>query len=111
MIRRTVLLNAAIAGALDTASFLARRPRLFRDSPGRAAGSAAFLAAWVALAALAWREKQADSTSPATKGVAGALFAGNAAMLAVHLRHHIASPRVFLGAASSAVALAAAALR
>ena len=47
---------AAVAGAIDTAQFLARRPALFREAPGRAAGSVAFLGAWVALAACGARD-------------------------------------------------------
>ncbi len=38
--------------------------------------------------------------------LAGAVVGANAAMLAVHLRHRINSPRVFAGAALSAAALA-----
>jgi hypothetical protein len=40
-----------------------------------------------------------------TVALAGAVAAGNAGMLAVHLRRRVASPRVFAGAALSAVAL------
>ena len=109
MIRRTLLLTAALAGSADTAVFLARRPGLFREAPSRAAGSAAFLAGWGVLSGLAWRDRHRDRTAPATVAVAGLLFAGNAAMLAVHLRHRIASPRVFIGASAGAVALVAAA--
>jgi hypothetical protein len=96
--------SAAIAGAADTAAFLAQRRQLFRDAPGRAYGSAAFGALWVALAAASIAERSRAST--ATVALAGAVAAGNAATLAVHLRHRIASPRVFAGAALSAVALA-----
>jgi hypothetical protein len=42
----------------------------------------------------------------ATTALAGAVAVGNAAMLAIHLRHKVANPRVFAGAALSAVALA-----
>ena len=103
----TLTLPAALAGAADTALFLARRPALFREAPGRAAGSLVFLAGWLGLAAAA-RTREPGRAAPA---LAGALLAGNAAMLAVHLRHRIASPRVFLGTALSAVALAASARR
>ena len=50
---RFLTLPAALGGAADTALFLARRPGLFRESPVRAAGTAGFLGAWVALAASA----------------------------------------------------------
>ena len=99
-------LPAALAGAADTAYFLVRRPRLFREAPGRAAGSVVFLTGWLGLAAAAAR---GDRGRGVTTTLAGALLAGNAAMLAVHLRHRIANPRVFAGTALSAVALAASA--
>jgi hypothetical protein len=108
MIRRTAIYNAAITGGLDTAQFLLRRPQLFKDNPGRAAGSVAFLAAWIALAASAARDKNSDGSSMLTTGLSAALLAGNAGMLAVHLRHGISSPRVFVGTACSAIALAGA---
>jgi hypothetical protein len=95
--------RAAVAGTLDIAVFLAQKPQLFREAPGRAVGSAAFGALWLTLAVRTALEETPDN---ATVAFAGALAAGNAAMLAVHLRHRIMSPRVFAGAALSAVALA-----
>lgn len=96
--------TAALSGATDTIVFLAQRPRLFRDAPGRALGSAAFAGAWLALAAASAIERPRPGAT--TVVLAGTVAAGNAAMLAIHLRHRIASPRVFAGAALSAVALA-----
>jgi hypothetical protein len=96
--------RAALAGAADTAIFLAQRGEMFRDARARAFGSAAFGALWLALAASSAAERQRPGN--ATVAPAGAVAAGSAAMLAVHLRHHVASPRVFAGAALSAVALA-----
>ncbi|MGH7721623.1 MAG: hypothetical protein ACRENL_02155 [Candidatus Dormibacteria bacterium] len=95
--------GAALAGTVDTAVFLAQRPGLFRKAPGRAVGSAAFGALWLTLAT-----RTALERTPATPtlALAAVVAAGNAAMLAVHLRHRIMSPRVFAGAALSAVALA-----
>ena len=95
---------AAIAGAADTAAFLAQRPELFAQARGRAFGSAALGVLWVALAATSAAERSRPGA--ATLALAGAVAAANAAMLTVHLRHRIASPRVFAGAALSAVALA-----
>ena len=95
---------AAVAGAADTVVFLAQRPGLWGEARGRATGSAGFAALWLALAATSAAERQRPGT--ATLVLAGTVAAGNAAMLAVHLRHHIASPRVFAGAALSAMALA-----
>jgi hypothetical protein len=94
----------ALAGAADTAVFLGQRPELFSDARGRAAGSVAFGGLWLALAASSALQRPRPRT--ATIALAGTVAAANAAMLAVHLRHRIASPRVFAGAALSAMALA-----
>lgn len=104
MVRTTAA--AALLGAADTGAFLARRPALFREAPSRAWGSAAFLGAWLVLAASAVRD--ADRAGAATLGLAGVLGAGNAAMLAAHVRARVLSPRVFAGAALSGIALAGA---
>jgi hypothetical protein len=93
---------AALLGATDTAVFLGRRPRLFRDSPGRALGSVALMALWLAAAATA-RSRQRD---PRTLATAAVLVAANAGLVAAHLRARISSPRIFAGAALSAVVLA-----
>jgi hypothetical protein len=98
--------TAALAGAADTGAFLARRPQLFRDAPGRAGGSAAVLGLWLAVAASSRRDS--GRTGPLTLALASANAAGQAAMLGVHLRHRIAGPRVWLGAALGGIALGAA---
>lgn len=108
---RYLTLPAAIGGAADTAIFLARRPHLFREAPGRAAGTAGFLAAWLALAASAARDARSGHKSIPTVALSQVLLAGNGAMLAVHLRNKISSPRVFLGAGLSAAATAGAFLQ
>lgn len=95
---------AALAGTADTAIFLAQRPELFAQAPGRAAGSVAFAALWTALTVSAATDGMRSSTR--TTVLAAVVMAGNAAMLAVHLRANIATPRVFAGAALSAIALA-----
>lgn len=105
---RYVTLPAAIGGAADTAVFLARRPKLFLEAPDRAGGSAGFLAGWLALTAFAARDAVTGRKSIPTVAVSQLLLAGNAAMLAVHLKNHISNPRVFLGAALSAAAAAGA---
>jgi hypothetical protein len=76
---------------------------MFRDARGRALGSAAFGGLWLALAASSAAQRPRPGS--ATVALAGAVATGNAVMLAVHLRHRVASPRVFAGAALSAVAL------
>lgn len=98
--------TAALAGAADAGSFLAARRNLFRDAPGRAGGSVAVLGLWLAIAASSKRDRH--GTSPATIALASANAAGQAAMLGVHLKHRIAGPRVWLGAALAGVALGAA---
>ena len=97
---------AAVAGAADTSLFLAQRRQLFRDAPGRAGGSVGVFALWLGLAASARRDHGA--AGPVTLALAGVNAAGQAAMLGVHLRHRIAGPRVWLGAALAGVALGAA---
>lgn len=95
--------RVAIAGTADTAAFLAQRRDLFSNSPGRAYGSVAFGGLWAALAVTSLLE--GDHSDNVTLGLAAALAVANGAMLAVHLRNHITSPRVFAGAALSAAAL------
>lgn len=97
-------LVAATVGAADTASFLIRRPHLFRERPGRAAGSVAALLMWTALGGrAATGGSRADAWA---RGLSVALLGSNAAVLALHLRHRIAGPRVYVGTAAAAVALA-----
>jgi hypothetical protein len=105
MSRPSLAFPAAVAGTVDAALFLLHRPALFRSAPGRAFGSVAFLALWMTLAARTAYEGNDRPASP-TLALSGAAFTGNLAMLAVHLRHRVAGPRVFVGAALSGVALA-----
>jgi hypothetical protein len=105
MNRTNLAFPAAMAGTADTALFLLRRPALFRSAPGRAFGSAAFVALWLTLATRTAYEGD-DRPTSATLALSGSAFAGNLAMLAVHLRHRVAGPRVFFGAVLSGVALA-----
>ena len=109
MSARGVAFAAGVAGAADTAVFLARRPRLFREAPGRAAGSSLFLGGWLAYSACAGRDAMRGRGGTDTGLIALTLLGANVAMLGVHLRHRIATPRVFLAAALNAVALGASA--
>ena len=59
----------------------------------------------MALATRTAREGDGRPT-PSTLALSGTAFAGNVGVLAVHLRHRVAGPRVFLGAMLSGVALA-----
>jgi hypothetical protein len=97
---RTLTQAAALAGAADTAAFLATRRQLFHDAPQRAYGSVAVLGLWLGVAAASNRGARG-----AALGLASANAAGQLAMLGVHLRHGIAGPRVWLGAALGGVAL------
>jgi hypothetical protein len=98
--------TAALAGAADTGAFLARRRELFREAPSRARGSVGVMGLWLAVAASSRRDR--GHTGPATLALASVNAAGQAAMLGVHLKHRIAGPRVWLGAALGGVALGAA---
>lgn len=95
---------AAGVGAADTALFVVRRPTLFRRKPRRAVTNVGVLAAWLALAASL---RARDGRSPGrARALAVSLFAANAGMLAAHVRHGIVRPRIFIGPATSAIALA-----
>jgi len=96
--------SAALAGAADTASFLAGRRRLFREAPQRAFGSVAVLGLWLALAASS-KSDRGGRSSGRTVALASLNAAGQFAMLGVHLKHRIAGPRVWLGAALGGAAL------
>ena len=106
---RLVVLVAAAAGTLDSAEFIARRPGLFMTKPGRALGSSALLAGSTTLLVRSLAER--DRASGFTRAVAAGVFAGNAATLAAHLKHGIATPRVFVGPLASALVLAVVAHR
>ena len=94
---------ASAVGSADTAEFLIRRPSLFREKPGRAAGSVAALLLWTTLGTRAAME--GPRASAWTRTLAASLLGANLAVLGVHLRHRIAGPRVFVGAAAATVAL------
>ena len=98
---------AALAGTADTALFLARRRLLFRDHPGRAGGTVFGLTIWSSLAASAVLDRRHHRR---TLALAGVVAAANAVLLGAHLRARVVTPRVFLGATLSAVALTASAL-
>ncbi len=97
--------TAALAGAADTGAFLARRRQLFHEKPARARASVGVLGLWLAVAASARRDRGRGGGGGMTLALASASAAGQAAMLGVHLKHRIAGPRVWLGAALSGVAL------
>ena len=97
---RRVTQLAALAGAVDTAAFLASRRQLFSEASRRAYGGVAVLGLWAGIASAARRDARGLCVGLATVNAAG-----QAAMLGVHLRHGIAGPRVWIGAALGGVAL------
>jgi hypothetical protein len=98
--------TAALAGAADAGAFLATRRQLFQTAPSRARASVGVMGLWLLVAASSRRDRnRGGGTGPVTLALASANAAGQAAMLGVHLKHRIAGPRVWLGAALSGVAL------
>jgi hypothetical protein len=106
MMKRLVL-AASLAGAVDTATFIASRRQALRANPGRGAGSLLGLGLWSGLAASAALERRPGRR---TLAFASAVGLANGALLAAHLRRHVYSPRVLLGAGLAAAALGAATL-
>lgn len=96
--------TAALAGAADAGSFLATRRSLFSDAPQRAFGSVGVLGLWLAVAASS-KSDRGGRTSGRTLALASVNAAGQFAMLGVHLKHRIAGPRVWVGAALGGAAL------
>ena len=94
--------SAALVGAADTAAFLAARPHLFREKPGRALGSVAILGLWLGSARAAGGRGRPGRGAVA---MAASLAAANLGLLAAHLRARIANPRVFTGAVLSGIVL------
>jgi hypothetical protein len=103
---KLLTLVPAVAGAADTAAFLARRLDLFRENPGRAAGSVVGLGLWLGLAASAAAEPRPGRR---TLALGSGVALANGALLGAHLRAGIVRPRVFVGAALAALALGGAA--
>jgi hypothetical protein len=95
---------AAAAGAADTALFIVRRPGLFRSKPRRAFMNLGLLAAWSTLLTRTAAETSRHTAS--TTVLAATVTAANGAMLAAHLAHRVATPRVFVGPLASSLVLA-----
>jgi len=98
---------AALAGAIDTATFTFTRRAKQRAKPGRAAGNVALLAMWVTLAVRS--AKESSRRHRYTLGLASSLLAANTALLVVHHRAGVASRRVYLAPLLASIALADAA--
>lgn len=102
--RVTPTLCAAATGIGDTALFLGKRPALFRERPGRAAGSVVALGLWAALAAKQLTADQKHDTG--ALGLAAVLLVANVVVLLLHLRHGVKNPRVYIGVIAAAAATA-----
>lgn len=104
---RALLVMLSLAGAADTASFLASRRQALLANPRRGAGSLLGLGLWVSLCASAALERRPGRR---TVALASTVSVANGALLAVHLARRIRNPRVFLGAALAAAGLGVAAM-
>jgi hypothetical protein len=92
-----IVVSAALAvGALDSAQFATRNPK-------RARQSLSVAAVWTAAVVVSLFS--AHGARVATVGLAAFLLLGGVALLVIHIRHGIATPRVWLPPAMALVAL------
>ena len=105
-VRRYLILAFAAGGAVDSGQFLAVRQHLLGENPRRAGGILAGIALWSALAASAGADREVGRR---TLVLASVVFLANTALLGIHLRSRLASPRIFLGPALATAALGSAA--
>jgi hypothetical protein len=102
---RLLGIAAAVAGAADTAQFMIDRRERLRQHPARAAGGLLVASLWAALIASLALDRRPGRRSV---GLASAVFAANAGLLASHARARLLDrPRVLVGPALAALALAA----
>jgi hypothetical protein len=108
------LAAVSVAGAADVGEFLAARPQLFTEAPGRAAGSVLGLAIWIGLLGLALRRMSTDETRSlrrATLALAALNALGNVGLTFIHFKAGVGGWRPvtsgLLGLASLALALLA----
>jgi hypothetical protein len=103
------LIGVSLAGAADVAEFLATRPTMFTDAPGRAAGSAVGLVLWLGLLAVAtlrYMRGERPGSRAVTMGLAGLVAAGNVGLTAIHLKAGIGGLRPAVGGVLGVLALA-----
>ena len=110
MLRRGYALSALAAvsgaGALDVAEFLARRPGLFTEAPGRAFGSVLGLLLWLALgSAAALTARDGQNRNRMIVPLAILLAFGNVGLTIVHLRANVGGWRTWLGGGLGVAAL------
>jgi hypothetical protein len=99
---------AALAGAADTAIFIATNPQTALKTGGRAGGSVAGLAVWVLLLAVSSRRwRGPDGRRLAAIGLLLAALAAldGVGLAAIHLAAGVGGLRTVIGAAAGVVAL------
>jgi len=98
----TLARAASLAGAADTAAFIATRGSRLRANPRRLAESLVLLGLWIAVAS---RSSGENASATGAVALSATLLAANAALLGAHLRHQATAPRVYFGPALALVAL------
>ena len=94
------LMAVSLAGTADVGEFLATRPAMFIDAPGRAAGSVLGLLFWLALFGIAGARyfgRDRPWSSGATVGLAALVAAGSVGLTLIHLKAGIGGWRPMLG--------------
>lgn len=98
---RHALTAVAVAGAADNIVFVVQRRALLRSKPGRVMGGVVGVGLWSGLAVASARS--GPHSTPA-RSLAGAAVLLNGAVLALHLRARIVSPRVLAAGALAGAA-------
>ena len=96
------LVAVSAAGTADVAEFLATRPAMLTDAPGRAVGTVIGLGLWLAVLGIAttrYIRRERPGQSSATMALAGLLAAGNLGLAAIHLKVGVGGVRPFVGGA------------
>ncbi len=102
------LIGVSLAGTADVAEFLVTRAAMFREAPGRAAGSVLGLTLWVALLGVATARHlrgERRGSRALTLGLAGLLAAGNVGLTAIHVKAGIGGLRSAVGGVLGVLAL------
>ncbi len=101
-VTRYLTLAAALGGAADAGEFLVARRHLFHESPRRAAGTVAGVALWSGLALSVVLDRRVGRR---TVALASGVWLANTALLTIHIRSRLVSPRIFVGPALATAAL------
>ena len=104
----TALTLAALAGAADQAVFTATQPAVALRGGGRAAGTLAGLAVWVALTGVAAARAGGVSNPPlrrATLPLAAVAAVDGVGLAAIHAAAHVGGWRTAIGAGAGVVVL------